>query len=234
VAKDKCTNCGSEIGDLETPYVWQDRIVCRPCYRDAKKAEKKFAEQEVLDLLRIEDYLNAARVVGQFEAKQEFARGIGIDWKNCDGTPDAETLKVIFNKTPAIVSGIEENRLRQLRPAAGMMLLWGTRTARKWLPKDFETGVKMDGEIVCRMLVSYARSEAQLDALENLNKGEVQTQVEWSIAGDDGVCPECQALAGRVFAIEEARGTIPHPLCSCEDGCRCVFIPHIDVPNLEK
>jgi hypothetical protein len=219
---------------LETPYLWQDCIFCRPCYRDAKKAEKKCAEQEVLDLLRIEDYLNAARAVAQFEAKQEFARGMGIDWKNYDGTSDAETLKVIFNKTPAFVSSIEENRLKQLRPAAGMMLLWGTRTARRWLPKDFETGIKMDGETICRMLVSYARSEAQLHTMENMNKGEVRTQVEWSTAGDDEVCPQCQALAGRVFTIEEARGTIPHPLCSCENGCRCVLIPHIEVPNLEK
>lgn len=32
MAKEKCLNCGCGIGDLETPYVWHERIVCRACY----------------------------------------------------------------------------------------------------------------------------------------------------------------------------------------------------------
>ncbi|HWB53907.1 MAG TPA: hypothetical protein VG722_06930 [Tepidisphaeraceae bacterium] len=27
-----CANCGTNIGALETPYIWQDHIVCRKCY----------------------------------------------------------------------------------------------------------------------------------------------------------------------------------------------------------
>jgi hypothetical protein len=29
---ESCANCGARIGDLETPAVWNDRIVCGPCY----------------------------------------------------------------------------------------------------------------------------------------------------------------------------------------------------------
>jgi hypothetical protein len=234
MANEKCSNCGCEIGDLETPYVWNQHIVCHSCYVEAKKAEREGTEQEVLSLLEKEDYSEAVRVVAQFEAKQVFARGIGIDWKNYDGSWDVESLKVIFKMTPAILRGMEEKRLSQLRPAAGMMLLWGTRTARRWFPKGFETRIHLDSDTVCRMLVSHARSERQLDAMEKLDAGQIAAQVEWSTSSDDGVCQECQALAGRVFTAKEARGMIPHPLCSCENGCRCVLIPHIEVPNLKK
>ena len=29
---EKCLNCGCGIGDLETPYIWNGRVVCRSCY----------------------------------------------------------------------------------------------------------------------------------------------------------------------------------------------------------
>jgi hypothetical protein len=30
--KEKCQNCGCGIGELEIPYVWNERVVCRACY----------------------------------------------------------------------------------------------------------------------------------------------------------------------------------------------------------
>jgi hypothetical protein len=30
---EKCANCGSVIGDLETPRVWSDRVVCGDCHK---------------------------------------------------------------------------------------------------------------------------------------------------------------------------------------------------------
>jgi hypothetical protein len=32
MAPEKCLNCGCSIGDLETPYIWNGRVVCRSCY----------------------------------------------------------------------------------------------------------------------------------------------------------------------------------------------------------
>ena len=29
--QDKCANCGRTIGKLETPYVWQNQVVCAEC-----------------------------------------------------------------------------------------------------------------------------------------------------------------------------------------------------------
>ena len=33
---EKCQNCGSGIGELETPYVWNNRVVCRVCHSRLK------------------------------------------------------------------------------------------------------------------------------------------------------------------------------------------------------
>jgi hypothetical protein len=32
-AVETCANCGVQIGQLETPFVWKDKIVCAACHR---------------------------------------------------------------------------------------------------------------------------------------------------------------------------------------------------------
>jgi SPP1 gp7 family putative phage head morphogenesis protein len=51
---------------------------------------------------------------------------------------------------------------------------------------------------------------------------EVGVMVEWSTAGDDRVCEECESMEGKIMDIDDAHGMIPvHP------NCRCAFIPYI-------
>lgn len=121
-------------------------------YLAAEKRKRESAEREIFDLLVREEYSKAVRVVAEYEASQVFPRGLGTDWKSYDGTSDVESLKTIFNSTPAILQRIEENRLKQLRLAASMMQLWGTNTARHWLPDGFDTGIHLDGDAGCRKL----------------------------------------------------------------------------------
>ena len=73
---------------------------------------------------------------------------------------------------------------------------------------------------VARTELIAAHAEGQLTALEQLGVEEVGAAVEFSDAGDDAVCPKCQALEGVVLKLAEAHGVIPvHP------GCRCAWIP---------
>lgn len=65
-----------------------------------------------------------------------------------------------------------------------------------------------------------AHAEGQLDAFERLGVEEVGVMAEWSTAGDDRVCPLCQALESNVMTVKEARGLIPRHV-----SCRCVWIP---------
>lgn len=36
---ERCLNCGGTVGSLETPYLWQDNIVCVDCYNRLKRIE---------------------------------------------------------------------------------------------------------------------------------------------------------------------------------------------------
>ena len=74
--------------------------------------------------------------------------------------------------------------------------------------------------VIARTEIVRAHAEGQLDAFEILGVKEVGILAEWITAGDERVCPECDALEGVVMTIDEARGLIPrHP------NCRCAWIP---------
>jgi SPP1 gp7 family putative phage head morphogenesis protein len=75
---------------------------------------------------------------------------------------------------------------------------------------------------LARTEVIHAHAEGQLDQFTDLGVEEVGVEAEFSTAGDDLVCPECEALEGQSFPVEEAHGIIPvHP------NCRCTWIPKI-------
>jgi SPP1 gp7 family putative phage head morphogenesis protein len=75
-------------------------------------------------------------------------------------------------------------------------------------------------ERIVRTEVIRTNAEAQLNTFDRFGRKEVQLDAEWITAGDDSVCPECDAMAGQIFSIDEARGLIPlHP------NCRCSWIP---------
>lgn len=70
----------------------------------------------------------------------------------------------------------------------------------------------------------YAHAEGQLDSFQRLGVTELGVKAEWLTAGDDRVCPLCQANEGNIYTIDEARGLIPlHP------RCRCTWIPFLPV-----
>ena len=222
---DDATAMAALVADVEVYRCTAQAMQLAESYCTMEKEKRAVAEQEALDLLVRGAYSKAASVVAHYEATQVFSRGLGIDWKNHDTKSEAEPLKVIFTSMPAILKGIEEDPLRQLRLAAGMMLLWGTGTARGWVPKAFETGIHLDSDAVCRALVFHAEAERHLDEMEYLGAEDAPAQVEWSTGGDDGVCPACAALNGHVFTVKRARGMMPHAKCASEDGCRCSWSP---------
>jgi len=188
-------------------------------YLQREKAKREAAEQEVLNLLAREEYSKAVRVVTQYEAAQVFPRGLGIDWKSYDETSDVESLKTIFNSTPAILKRIEENRLRQLRLAAGMMHLWGTNTARHWLPDGFDTCVHLDGDAACRMFVFYASHLRDMKGYKEAGASTVEV-----LGVDDGnTCSECKKISGKKYRLENVP-ELPYANCTCEIGCRCTTV----------
>lgn len=77
-------------------------------------------------------------------------------------------------------------------------------------------------DVIARTEIIRAHAEGQLDAFDRLGVSEIGVEVEWSTAGDERVCPECEDMEGKIFSVDDAHGMIPlHP------QCRCAFIPHI-------
>lgn len=89
----------------------------------------------------------------------------------------------------------------------------------KDLSKDIDISLSR-AETIARTEIIRAHAEGQLDAMERMGVAEVGVQVEWVTAGDDAVCPRCEAMEGVVMEIEKAHNMLPlHP------NCRCAFLP---------
>lgn len=75
-------------------------------------------------------------------------------------------------------------------------------------------------KVIARTEIIRAHAEGQLDAFEVLGVKELGLLAEWTTAGDDRVCAQCEELEGVVMTVKEARGLLPrHP------NCRCAWIP---------
>ena len=75
---------------------------------------------------------------------------------------------------------------------------------------------------IARTEIIRAHAEGQLDAFERLGVEQLGLLAEWLTAGDDHVCPRCDARAGKTYTVAQARGLIPlHP------NCRCTWIPKL-------
>jgi SPP1 gp7 family putative phage head morphogenesis protein len=70
--------------------------------------------------------------------------------------------------------------------------------------------------VIARTETINAHAEATLNSYEEAGVEGVEVEAEFTTSGDNAVCPECDALSGKVFTLTEARGVIPvHPQCRC-------------------
>jgi len=76
-------------------------------------------------------------------------------------------------------------------------------------------------EILARTEIIRAHHQAMVQEYKNWGIAGVKVKAEFLTAGDDRVCPDCQALEGEIFTLERAFGLIPvHP------SCRCITLPY--------
>lgn len=95
------------------------------------------------------------------------------------------------------------------------------REAAKDLAKQVDIGLTR-ATLIARTEIIRAHAEGQLLAMDKLGVKSLGVMVEWSTAGDDAVCPECEDMEGQVFSIADAYGMLPlHP------NCRCAWIPAV-------
>lgn len=178
-------------------------------------------EQQVMDYLAKRMFKEASLTVANYEAGQVFQRGIGVDWKHFNPNRDIEILQYIYRYKPEILNKLEDTKLASLRPAAGMMLLWGESKATRWIPKDFETGLSMYNDVAARMLLFNAQSIATLKQFRESGVKYIE------VLGTSDSCESCKKMTGKRYKLSEAP-TLPNPNCTHEMGCRCVHLACVD------
>ncbi|MGD0854449.1 MAG: SAP domain-containing protein [Dehalococcoidia bacterium] len=203
----KCTQRGQEIAEQ---------------YLVAEKEKRSNVEKQVIEYLRQRRFREASLTVAAYESEQVFSRGMGVDWRHYNPSHDIERLETIFRSKPKIVAQLRDEKLEALRIGAAMMELWGTNTAMKWLPDNFETGLSIDNDAAARMFLFQAGNQAQL---ESYRKEGVSPYVE--ILATSESCDSCKRLEGKRYKLSNAP-ELPNPHCTHKLGCRCVYLPCVD------
>lgn len=139
-----------------------------------------------------------------------------------------DRVALAYTRTYQDLKGITDVMDQQI----GRVLAEGLASGRG--PQDIARGmadrVEKIGITRARMLarteVIRSHADASLNVYEEADAIGVEVEAEFSTAKDDAVCPECQALEGRVYSLSDARGLIPvHP------NCRCAFTPKLKDPR---
>jgi len=134
----------------------------------------------------------------------------------------ADRLGLIYTRAYSDLDGITKVMDQQI----SRILAQGIGEGRSPLDIAKGIGAQVDrigitrARALARTEIVSAHAEASLNAYEEAGLEGVEVEAEFTTAGDGAVCPECEALAGKVFTISESRGMIPIHV-----NCRCSFNP---------
>ncbi len=118
------------------------------------------------------------------------------------GLADGDNPRLLARKMIAVVNGAKSGEL-------GI-----TDTLGRYIP------AQRRAEILARTETIRSHHQATIQEYRNWGVEGVNVQGEWKTAGDDRVCPECEALEGQIFTLDEINNKIPlHP------QCRCIALP---------
>jgi len=119
-----------------------------------------------------------------------------------------------FNELKGITDAMDQQISRVL--AEGMAQGLGpAKMARNVTDRVNKIGITR-ARIMARTEVVRAHHLATINTYREARIEGVKVQAEWSTAGDNRVCPQCEGLEGRVFTLAQIEGLIPlHPQCRC-------------------
>jgi SPP1 gp7 family putative phage head morphogenesis protein len=149
----------------------------------------------------------------------------------------AERVSLLYNRTFTDLKSVTDTMSGQISRvlSQGMAEGKGPREIAKLLTRTV-TGPSADlaltdtlgrfipaqrrAVMIARTEIIRAHTDATLEEYKSWRVEGVTVKAEFTTAGDDRVCPECEALEGNVYTIEEAAGIVP-----VHTNCRCVFLP---------
>jgi hypothetical protein len=164
--------------------------------------------------LRTGRYKDACSIVATLEASKVFQRGVGIDWSNYDAARDLEILNEIATFRSNRHRDIPESVLVSLRVSAGMMNLWGTSNAAKWLTES-----EREFATEAHFMLSAAISTVNL---REMKRSGIK-RVKMLSSGRDDICAVCRKAESKTYEIGSAP-EVPHENCTCGYGCGCLLV----------
>lgn len=177
-------------------------------------------------------YLDSAYQKGLAQAAAEL-RGEGVRVSPTWATSaffrpvHADAIGVIYTRAFDALKGVTAEMSSQMGAvlAQGLAEGVGADALAKMLSDRIDSIGRTRARLIARTEVISAHATATLNTYREAGVEGVGVQAEFSTAGDDDVCPECDAISGQVFTLDEADGMIPiHP------NCRCAWLPVVDDP----
>jgi len=121
------------------------------------------------------------------------------------GIADGDGARLLARKLVAVINGTGSDKL-------GI-----TDTLGRFIP------ARRRAEMLARTEIIRAHHIATIREYRNWGLEGIKVLAEWSTAGDDRVCKQCEKLQGKVFTLDEIEGMIPlHP------SCRCIALPWVE------
>jgi len=188
-------------------------------YLAEEQEKREVIGEKVFELISKRDFVKAVEALEEYRKQNPSLYPISNLALKREPKRDIALLKVLFEGTPGILREMEADRLLFIRMIAALDGIGTPSCSRTHLPKDFETGIKLDGPAACRMFGFYANYVLQI---EEYKQSGIK-RVEISCSNDERVCTECRKIAGKKYVLS-ALPEIPNPKCTCTDGCRCVIL----------
>jgi hypothetical protein len=126
---------------------------------------------------------------------------------------------IVLTRTPQVLADCPSHILQPLRIAAGLMLLTGGSSIRRFIAIDGDYSYRYQPESVVHLLVSHACY--LLRRASFADSGIEKVQILGSGLPDE--CATCHKISHRRFTVADAP-ELPLMDCTCPDGCRCVLV----------
>lgn len=178
-------------------------------------------------------YLRAAYAKGTQQAGANVqAQGVDMSQPYIDAAFSrpihADAAGLIYTRVFSDLKGITEAMDTKISRALSQAMIEGKgmeATARAIVAEVDGIGITR-ARVLARTETIRAHATATLNMYTEIGAEGVTLLSEFSTAGDDAVCPRCEALEGEEFTLENAQGVIPvHP------NCRCAWLPVIRNPK---
>lgn len=139
-------------------------------------------------------------------------------------SPAADRAEILAQRSFTDLKGVSAEMSKKIARilSEGVLEGQGASTIAAEMARQIRKLSETRAMTIARTEIIAAHAEGQLDQFQEIGVDSLNVDVEWSTAGDDRVCPQCEEMEGKIFTVDEARGLIPlHP------NCRCAWIPAV-------